>query len=161
MKKVVDEMDKKQENYEVLVKMYFCELFIVLMRILKNKCKFGDKASKSYLDAAINFIELSISQDLSPGIIAKSIHISPDYLMHLFKEYMGCSVMNFVMLKRIEISKNMLKNTNKKVTEIASRVGIPNSQYFSTIFKKYSGMTPSQFRRISQMTNNSDLNIFK
>lgn len=160
MKRIVFEMNNKQSNYEVLAKLYFCELFILLSRLMEENKKQQDKAAKGYVNQAEKFIEDSLFQDLTTEIISREVHISPDYLHHIFKDSTGFSIMEYVTIKRIDKSKELLKATKKKVTEIASLVGIPNSQYFSTIFKKYTAMTPNQYRRISQMTNNSNSNIF-
>lgn len=161
MKKIVFEMDNRQDNYEILVKMHVCELFILLSRIVEKNRHQSNEPAKQHVSDAIHFIQSSLAQDLSPEIISRAIHISPDYLLHIFKDYTGNSLMKYVAVKRIEESKELLKKTDRKITDIASQVGIPNSQYFSTLFKKYTDMSPNQYRKISQMTNNSDSNIFK
>lgn len=161
MKRIVFEMNNKNSNYEILAKLYFCELFILLSRLIDEYKKQQDKGSKTYVKQAVKFIEDTLIQDMTAEIIANAVHISPHYLHHIFKDSIGFSIMEFVTIKRIEKSKDLLKSTKKKITEIASLVGIPNSQYFSTLFKKYTDMTPNQYRRISQITNNSNSNIFE
>jgi AraC family transcriptional regulator, melibiose operon regulatory protein len=160
MRNIVLEMDKKKSNYEVLVKMYFCELLIIISRIISNKKTLEDKSSK-YVKDSKDFIDLSLSMDLSPEIIASAIHISADYLLHIFKEYTGYSLMEYVTVKRIEKAKELLKNSSQNITIIANQVGIPNSQYFSTLFKRYTSYTPNQFRKISSSINNGNTNIFR
>jgi AraC family transcriptional regulator, melibiose operon regulatory protein len=145
MRKIVFEMDKKQSNYEILVKIYFCELLLILSRIIVAKPRQQDKSS-SYVNESVNFIDLSLSLDLSPKIISSAIHVSADYLLHIFKEYTGYSLMEFVTIRRIEKSKELLENSNQNITTIANQVGIPNSQYFSTLFKRYTTLTPLQYR---------------
>jgi AraC family transcriptional regulator, melibiose operon regulatory protein len=161
MKRIVFEMNNKTSSYETLVKLYFCELFILLSRLIEENKNNGDKASKKYVTQAVKFIEDSLVQDLTTEIISREVHISPDYLHHIFRDSTGFSVMEFVTIKRIDKSKELLKATKKKITEIASLVGLPNSQYFSTLFKKYTGMTPNQYRKLSQMLNNRNSNIFE
>lgn len=161
MKSIVFEMNNKLKNSETLVKLYFCELFILFSRLVEESKKNEDKASNKYVKQAVKFIEDSLVQELTTEIISNEVHISPDYLHHIFKNSTGFSTMEFVTIKRLDKSKELLKTTRKKVTEVASLVGIPNSQYFCTLFKKYTDMTPNQYRKISQMSNNSNLNIFE
>lgn len=161
MKRIVFEMNDKSSNYETLVKLYFCELFILLSRLIEENKKKEDRASKKYVKQAVRFIEDSLVQDLTVEIISKEVHISPNYLHHIFRDSTGFSVMEYVTMKRIAKSKDLLKSTKKKITEVASLVGLPNSQYFSTLFKRYTDMTPNQYRKLNQMLNNRNSNIFE
>ena len=161
MKKIVSEMENKQDNSNILVKIYFCELFIIISRIVESQnLKKGDMA-KQHISKAMKFIDISLAQDLSPEVVAKEIHISPDYLLHIFKDFTSVTLMEYINDKRIEKSKDLLVNTKKKITDIAHQVGIQSSQYFSTLFKKLTSMTPNEYRKSAQMINNSDTNIFK
>lgn len=161
MTRIIREMDNKEDNYDVLVKTYFFELFIVLSRIIKETSGNQEKSSNLYVKKAMQIINEQLHSKLSPEIIANSIHISTDYLLHIFKTHTNYSLMEYVTLKRIHKSKYLLENSSKTISEIASDVGIINSQYFSTLFKKHTEMTPNQYRKISKMSNNSDLNIFE
>jgi YesN/AraC family two-component response regulator len=160
MKKIVFEMENRQPNSELLVKLYFCELLILLTRLIEENQKKAENPSKKYVEQAVRFIQDSLAQDLTIEIISKEVHISPDYLQHIFKDLTGFSIMEFVTTQRINQSKDLLKSTPKTITEIASFVGISNSQYFCTLFKKYTDMTPRQFRKITQRLNNGNPNIF-
>ncbi|GAA0181998.1 hypothetical protein SH2C18_44490 [Clostridium sediminicola] len=161
MNEIVREMDNKKDNYDVLVKMYFFQLFIFLSRIFDEKRIKEKKVSNTYVDNALEFIHENYNMKLSPKIISKAVHISSDYLLHIFKEHTGQSVMEYITIKRIDKSKELLQNTSKTISTIAHDLGFSNSQYFSTLFKKYIEMTPNQFRKISKLSNNSDSNIFK
>ena len=160
MRKIVLEMDQKNNEYEILVKLYFCELLLVFSRIIANK-KLQQEHSSNYVNASKRFIDLSLSLDLSPEIISSAIHISADYLLHIFKEYTGYSLMEYVTGKRIDKAKELLKNSNQNITAIANQVGISNSQYFSTLFKRHTSLTPLQYRKTSRLINNGNANIFQ
>ncbi|HBM74603.1 MAG TPA: hypothetical protein DD429_03510 [Clostridiaceae bacterium] len=161
MKKTVFELDSKQKDSDLLVKLYFCELFIILSRIIEKDKNLNSDNIMEYISSTLDFINASLACDLSPEIIANEVHISSDYLEHIFKSNTGYPLMEYVTKIRIDKSMELLKNTHKKITDIANQIGIPNSQYFSTLFKKATGMTPSEYRRREQLTNNSDPNIFK
>lgn len=102
-----------------------------------------------YLDEATDYIVNNLQADLSPGLIAEKVHVSPGYLMKLFKQYMGVSIMDYTNNMRMEKGKELLKKSNMKISQIAQMVGISNSQYFAVLFKKYTGMTPKEYRKTS------------
>ncbi len=107
----------------------------------------NNKNILDYLESAIRYINENLDEALTPKNVADAVHISPGYLMMLFKNHMSTSIMEYIYKQRIEKSKGMLAEKNKKISEIASDVGIPNSQYFSVLFKKYTDMTPKEFRK--------------
>jgi len=109
----------------------------------------NNKNILDYLEAAITYIKENLHEPISPKDVAEAVHLSPGYLMMLFKNHMNASVMEYVYMQRIEKSKSMLAaKKSKKISEVASDVGIPNSQYFSVLFRKYTDMTPKEYRKM-------------
>lgn len=64
----------------------------------------------------------------------------------MFKKELGISFVDYLNDVRIEKAKELLKDVKYKTYEVAELVGIPDPHYFSKIFKKYSGMTPSEYK---------------
>ena len=79
--------------------------------------------------------------------IGRELNFSVSYLSRRFKENMGMSFTDYVQKLRIDQSMCMLGNTNKKITEIAEFCGYSDMKFFNSIFKKYVGMTPREFRQ--------------
>jgi len=100
-----------------------------------------------YLKEAIDFINDNLEETITPKLVADAVHLSSGYLMMLFKQHMNTSIMDYTYKKRIEKSKVLMQDKNIKISQAASAVGIPNSQYFSVLFKKYTGMTPKEYRK--------------
>lgn len=94
-----------------------------------------DFIAKNYCDA-----ELSLSST------AKSLFVSPSYLSNLFKRRCNMNFVDYVTKMRMDKACELLTASEYKTYEIASLVGYSNAQYFSTCFKKYTGMTPSEWR---------------
>ena len=78
--------------------------------------------------------------------VARFIGISSSRLSVIFKEDMGATINQYLTQLRIEEAKRLLREGGDKLYEIAARVGYDNSQYFSTVFFKETGMYPSQYR---------------
>ena len=64
----------------------------------------------------------------------------------MFKKETGQTFINYLNNYKIERSKDLLKNTNKTLLDISLEVGFNNQSYYSTIFKKYTNMTPQEYR---------------
>ena len=79
--------------------------------------------------------------------VAKLFHYNEKYLGRLFKKETGQTFKEYINNKRIQTAKQLLKNTNLTVTEIAIQTGYNNVTYFNRIFKKAKGVTPTAYRK--------------
>lgn len=95
---------------------------------------------------SIDYIELNYSQKIMLKEIAEELYVSPNYLSELFKKHMGKNISEFITDFRLEKSKKYLGKVEYTVAEVAELTGIGNARYFSNLFKKKYGMTPSEYR---------------
>lgn len=72
--------------------------------------------------------------------------MSPNYFSSLFSNEMGQSLVEYLANKRIEKAKQLLGEKDLKAFEVGEKVGYDNPYYFSRIFKKYSGMSPIEYK---------------
>ena len=86
-------------------------------------------------------------KDLSLEDAAEHVNLSVGYLSNYFKQKMGMTFVDYLTKLRIEKAKELLMHTNEKIYKVAEQVGYQNSQYFVTIFKKKTGVTPAEYRR--------------
>ncbi|QMV40850.1 helix-turn-helix domain-containing protein [Cohnella cholangitidis] len=108
----------------------------------------ASSAFKSYsrkVTQALEYIRKNYSEDIGAQQIAEHIGISRDHLRHLFKEETGQTVLDALTAIRVDQSKKMLEEGKHKIYEIAELVGYRNSQYFSQVFRKSTGMTPLEY----------------
>ena len=92
------------------------------------------------------FINLNISSNLTVKKVAHEVGLSPDYLTRLFKKELGVNIITYINRKRIYNSLELLKNTNLSIEEIGDLIGLSNTSYFYTIFKREIGVSPKQYR---------------
>jgi two-component system response regulator YesN len=78
--------------------------------------------------------------------VAQQVYMTPTYLSLLFKLNTGKTFIEHLTDIRIEKAKDMLKSTHFKNYEVAEKVGYQDSRYFSQIFKKKVGLSPSEYR---------------
>jgi two-component system response regulator YesN len=85
---------------------------------------------------------------LSLETVARNVFVSNYYLSHLFREELNMTFSDYVNKIRMEQSLALMKTTSKTVQEIAEAVGVSDASYFTKIFKKYYGVTPTSYMKI-------------
>lgn len=96
---------------------------------------------------AMDYILLNYSSKISVKDIAEYLKITPNYLSSVFKKQTGVSLTVYINEVRINSSLSMLANTDRSIQEVAEWVGIEDGNYFSRIFRKTMGVSPSQYRK--------------
>ncbi|MNJ00674.1 HTH-type transcriptional regulator YesS [compost metagenome] len=76
--------------------------------------------------------------------------MTPAYVSTLFKKYKDISIMEHIIRVRLDKAKELLINTDLKGYEVSEKIGYPNSQYFSVLFKKNTGLSPMEYRQKHQ-----------
>lgn len=93
---------------------------------------------------AKSYIDNNFSDAISMEYIAESLNMSVSYMAHSFKKLVGCSPGQYIIRRRIGEAQTLLSLTDNSVTQISTSVGYDNSNYFSTIFKKMTKLSPKQ-----------------
>lgn len=93
------------------------------------------------------YIEANYQQDLNRDRIAEAFFLSPGYLGKLYKKETGKNIKDTLTECRVRHARQQLAVPGLRIIEIANDVGFENVTYFSTIFKKYTGMTPYEYRK--------------
>ncbi len=98
------------------------------------------------ISKAVAYISKYYMQPINLTNVAAYVHLNPEYFCRLFKEETGNNFSNYLAGVRLNKAVELLKRTDLKVREIAEMVGYPNLSYFSTLFKKYYGVSPFDYR---------------
>ena len=88
-------------------------------------------------------------EKLSLNIIADEVFLSANYISSLFKKQEQITISDYIMQVRISKAKKLLSSTNYKTYEVANMVGYTNSQYFSVLFKRVTGYSPTEYKQIN------------
>lgn len=101
----------------------------------------------SIVEPAVIYINENYAKDITLDFLAEMAGVSLQHFCRVFKAKIGMRPMEYVARKRVTESKILLINTEKSVSEIALSVGYEDRNYFGTVFKKYEGVSPSDYRR--------------
>ena len=149
--RILKERESNEVGSEFLNYLLILELFVFVSRALKmeweNSIKEQSPKLKELIQIAVNYINNNYERDISLSDIAKFVFLSPSYFTRAFKEEMNISPISYLLKVRIERAKELLAETDQKVSDIALSVGFSNQQRFNEIFKKHVSTTPLQYRR--------------
>ena len=81
--------------------------------------------------------------------MAAAVNLSPTYFHTLFKTATGISPHDYLIRRRIEAAKELLRDSSVPLSRIAENCGFTNQQHFAKIFKKQTGLTPGRYRKNS------------
>ena len=118
---------------------------------LKNVISLRDstlrKAGGDPVDDALRYIHDNYCHDdISLNTAARAINVSSNYLSTIFSQKVGDSFIEYLTKKRMQRAKQLLRETDKRSGEIALAVGYKDPRYFSYVFKRTQGCTPSEYR---------------
>lgn len=103
-----------------------------------------------FFTSIVNYIKKNYTQDISSKDICSHFYCSRSKFSHIFNDKMGMSISSYINNLRCETAKELLINSELSVTDIAFSVGYKDSNYFTYIFKKNIGVSPSVFRKNSK-----------
>ncbi|WP_409341573.1 response regulator [Paenibacillus sp. MBLB4367] len=122
---------------------------LVVMNELINQCLqvvVGKKSSVVLMISAKDYIDKRLSADLGIEEVADYLGISSSYFSLLFKQHYGITFVEYVTKLRMETAKSLLVMSDRSVAQIGEAVGYLERRYFTKVFQKYTGMTPSEYR---------------
>lgn len=123
-------------------------LFINLLLELGDYLSVKSSNKEELMQRILSFITKNFQTRISLGDIAKAVYLSPTYLSSLITNETGKSFTDILNDVRIQNAIELMKDPKRKLSEIAISVGFNDPQYFSTIFKKHTGLTPRLYREL-------------
>ncbi|MDR1021102.1 MAG: response regulator transcription factor [Synergistaceae bacterium] len=96
---------------------------------------------------ALSFIGDHYKENIRLKFIADRVNLSSYYFSRLFKKEVGVNLSQYILHKRLEIAKQMLEETDQSIVDISASVGFQEHNYFGKIFKRFTGATPSEYRK--------------
>lgn len=149
---ISDEIRSEKPGYRTLAMLKLCELLVFVQRTKTNKQTTQDNMINTHSSAynQINEIAMYISEHYTDNIsldnIAKHFFISKSYLSRRFKEVTGFAVNEYINLKRIKYSQELLADKTLNITAVSEKTGYNSITYFEKTFKRCTGFTPRQYR---------------
>jgi transcriptional regulator GlxA family with amidase domain len=107
-----------------------------------------EKKRETYLEQAIQYMNVHMSGSISLTELANHVGVSKQHLIFLFNSETGVTPIEYFLRLKIQRAGHLLDLTEMSIKEVSSTVGISDPYYFSRLFKKISGFSPSSYRKI-------------
>ena len=150
LENMITEGEERKPGWEINLLCLLSEFLILFARAYtKNYGGNEDSGYKYYRHVfnALSYIESNYAENISVNDIASHTGLSPDYMSRQFRQFTGMTTVKYIRSYRFAKAVEMLKETDKPVSDIAFDVGIDDPSYFTREFKRILGINPSEYRR--------------
>ncbi len=121
------------------------EYILEARRLFSGEAQNG--TSGGIVGGAAAYIEENYMKDITLEELSGRAKVSPQHFCRLFKAHMGMRPLEYIARRRIAEAKLLLQETDLPVADIGARTGYPDPTYFGAVFRKYEGVSPSEFRK--------------
>ncbi len=145
------------ENYKVLCGMKLLEAMVEIARegVTASALTGGATRPASFqkVQQLTGYLNSNYHRPISSSLIEQEFSCNFDYLNRVFKRSRGKTIFAYLNEIRIQHARELMASTSMKVAAIGRRVGFEDECYFSKVFKKYTGVSPSQYEKMSIRTD--------
>lgn len=143
---------------EQLIKTYLEQLLIILARDILGKKDVVIFPSKESMETYIiqeikKYVKSMVTQKLKIEDICHNFGYSKTYLSQLFKSQCSVSLINYYNKEKIEYAKKLIREEHLNMTQISDMLSFDNPQYFARVFKRVTGLTPTEFSKSLKVHN--------
>ena len=160
---LLDEYREERYGYDIALKTYGVQVLLSVMRTLEERGVGTDieegnneKLYRRIYDAII-YINKHYAEDITARDCARELFMSYSYFSRSFKRMTGKSFTDYLIGVRINRAEKALLSGEKPITEIAVECGFNNTAYFSAVYKKLKGLSPTVARRNSGINVEEDI----
>lgn len=146
-RQMIQELQRRQEDFEELLALLLKQLFISIHRQMLKGDKWKNDFPDNEMENAIQYFNNHYHQEININEYASSKGMSVSWFIRHFRQYTGTTPMQYIVSLRMTNAQVLLETTNYNVTEIGNMIGYENPLYFSRIFRKQKGISPSEYRK--------------
>lgn len=153
LQSMLREIEAKTPGYETICQ----DLLEILVIHLTRQTDFSTtmapikKSSSKICSTVRRYIDEHFKENINLDMLAQLTHSSKYYMVHAFSEEYGISPINYMISRRINEAKQLLKNDDYTLSVISRMLGFSSPSYFTQTFKKIVGTSPNQYRKTSRM----------
>lgn len=140
---LVNQFETKHSISEITLNSYLLKCFQSIEKSINPNVV----RNVNYVKAAMTYIEDNYMKDISAADISEFVMLNRSYLFKIFKKQTGLSVSQYLIRYRINKACEFFREYNFNVSQVAQMVGIDDIFYFSKLFKKFKGITPTEYKK--------------
>ena len=124
-----------------------CKALFLFIYFLLTDTRTDAEDENVHIAKVREYVRKNLQREISLNDLAGHVHLATPYLCALFKQHMGKTIVEYINSERIAMAKQMMHMQEATLTEIAEACGYTNYNYFSEVFRRTVGVSPSQYRK--------------
>ena len=148
-RQMIQELQLQHTNYEDLLNINLRHIFLIISRYLKEENAVGTEMLDE-VERAIHYFNEHYNLPIIIEDYAKERAMTANWFIQSFKRITKYTPMQYILSLRMTNARNLIDTTTYNMKQIAAVVGYDNSMYFSRVFKKHTGMTPTEYKQRSK-----------
>lgn len=145
-RQMISELQLRRTNYEELMSIHLRHLLLMINRYLCENNRIGSETLDE-IERATHYFNENYNKPISVEAYAAERHMSPCWFIRSFKQINRITPMQYIVSLRLTSAKNLMDHTDYSIAQIATSVGYENALYFSRLFRKHTGQSPSEYRQ--------------
>jgi len=142
--KCLSSYNRYNEMLQMLLSIQFCELLFHISQSYCNQFESSDNMPAA-VNKIVTYIHNNYTKKITLDVLCDEVNISKQYCMRLFKKYLHTTIDDYVLSTRMKHAAYLLRHTYMNVNEASSYLGFSSVSYFSRVFKRYYGVSPSDY----------------
>ena len=147
-KEMINELQTCRTGYEELLAMYLRQILILVQRTRQEHRTSINTHIQEEMEYARRYFNEHYNEQISIEDYAQSRNMSVSWFQRSFKQIVNYSPMQYILTIRMNNAASLLESTDYSMAEISAIVGYDNPLYFSRLFKKQKGVSPSEYRKL-------------
>ena len=147
-KEMINELQTCRTGYEELLAMYLRQILILVQRTRQERRTSINTHIQEEMEYARRYFNEHYNEQISIEDYAQSRNMSVSWFQRSFKQIVNYSPMQYILTIRMNNAASLLESTDYSMAEISAIVGYDNPLYFSRLFKKQKGVSPSEYRKL-------------
>lgn len=121
------------------------EMVRLFIAVARDK---NDQGFSQLVRQAVDYVRVHLLEPITAGDVARGVYVHPAYLSACFKRETGDTLTHYIQKERVREAQRMLRRGRESAASVASACQFCSQSYFIQVFKKYTGLTPEQFRHM-------------
>ncbi len=144
--KAIDDTKNSDEQFS---KAEMIKLLLLLFKQSDSKMR-SPYVLDNRIAPVLSYIDANLGDDITVEDLCNAANVSRYYLCHIFKNTVGITISQYVLLRRINLAKEMLQGAELSISDVAMKCGFSSFSYFSRKFKEAEGCSPREYREKSK-----------